>query len=101
MEVVRETVCCDKETFSSIYQMLTTLGRGTFGTVNLAFHMPTVSYVAVKILANVNGDCARNKNEVDIMRSSLVHPHIIRFLQEVQTREMTYLIMDYASKGDL
>ncbi|KAH0516788.1 Sperm motility kinase [Microtus ochrogaster] len=61
--------------------MLTTLGRGTFATVKLAFHMPTVSYVAVKILANVNGDCARNKNEVDIMRS-LVHPHIIRFLQE-------------------
>ncbi|XP_041501930.1 sperm motility kinase 2B-like [Microtus oregoni] len=100
MEEVRETLYCDKETFSSIYQMLTTLGRGTFATVKLAFHMPTVSYVAVKILANVNGDCARNNNEVDIMRS-LVHPHIIRFLQEVQTRDMTYLIMDYASKGDL
>ncbi|KAM7317654.1 hypothetical protein ACRRTK_023956 [Alexandromys fortis] len=62
--------------------------------------MPTVSYVAVKILANVKGDSAWNSNEVDIMRS-LVNPHIIRFFQEVQTREMTYLIMDYASKGDL
>ncbi|XP_075816809.1 sperm motility kinase 2B-like [Microtus pennsylvanicus] len=100
MEEVRETLYCDKETFSSIYQMLTTLGRGTFATIKLAFHMPTVSYVAVKILANVNGDCAPNHNEVDIMRS-LVHPHIIRFLREVQTRDMTYLIMDYASKGDL
>ncbi|XP_075818533.1 sperm motility kinase 2B-like [Microtus pennsylvanicus] len=100
MEEVKETLYCDEETFSSIYQMLTTLGRGTFGTVKLAFHIPTVSYVAVKILENVKGDSARNNNEVDIMRS-LVHPHIIRFLQEVQTRDMTYVIMDYASKGNL
>ena len=60
--------------------MMTTLGQGTFATVKLAFHMSTVSYVAVKILANVKGDSA---------------------FQEVQTREMMYLIMDYASKGDL
>ncbi|XP_041498475.1 sperm motility kinase 2B-like [Microtus oregoni] len=100
MEQFRETLYCDKERFSSIYQMTKTLGRGTFGTVKLAFHTPTVSYVAVKILENVKGDSARNNNEVDIMRS-LIHPHIIRFLQEVQTREMTYVIMDYASKGNL
>ncbi|XP_057647304.1 sperm motility kinase 3A-like [Chionomys nivalis] len=100
MEQGRETFYCDEDTFGNVYQMMTTLGRGAFATVKLAFHMPTVSYVAVKILANGKGNCARNNNEVDIMRS-LVHPHIIKFFQEVQTREMTYLIMDYASKGDL
>ncbi|XP_041911680.1 sperm motility kinase 3A-like [Arvicola amphibius] len=99
MEQGRETLYCDEKTFTSVYQMMTTLGRGTFATVKLAFHMPTVSYVAVKILANVKGYSTHN-NEVDIMRS-LVHPHIIKFLQEVQTEDMTYLIMDYASKGDL
>ena len=80
MEQVRETLYCDEKTFGNVYQMTTTLGRGTFATVKLAFHMPTVSYVAVKILANVKGDSA---------------------FQEVQTQEMMYLIMDYASKGDL
>ncbi|XP_038198035.1 sperm motility kinase-like [Arvicola amphibius] len=100
MEQGRETLYCDEKTFTSVYQMMTTLGRGTFATVKLAFHMPTVSYVAVKILANVKGYSTQNNNEVDIMRS-LVHPHIIKFIQEVQTEEMTYLIMDYASKGDL
>ncbi|XP_041911678.1 sperm motility kinase X-like [Arvicola amphibius] len=100
MEQGRETLYCDEKTFTSVYQMMTTLGRGTFATVKLAFHMPTVSYVAVKILANVKGYSTQNNNEVDIMRS-LVHPHIIKFIQEVQTEDMTYLIMDYASKGDL
>ena len=100
MEQFRETLYCDEERFSSIYQMTKTLGRGAFATVKLAFHIPTVSYVAVKILENAKGDSTRNNNEVDIMRS-LVHPHIIRFFQEVQTQEMTYVIMDYASKGNL
>ncbi|XP_057647307.1 sperm motility kinase X-like [Chionomys nivalis] len=100
MEQGRETFYCDEDTFGNVYQMMTTLGRGAFAIVKLAFHVSTVSYVAVKILANVKGNSARNNNEVDIMRS-LVHPHIIKFFQEVQTREMTYLIMDYASKGDL
>lgn len=80
--------------------MMTTLGRGSFATVKLAFHMPSVSYVAVKIMGNVKGYSAQNNNEVDIMKS-LVHPHIIKFIQEVQTPDMMYIIMDYASKGDL
>ncbi|CAO2600560.1 Serine/threonine-protein kinase SIK2 [Lemmus lemmus] len=32
---------------------------------------------------------------------SLNHPYIMKLFQEVQTRDMTYQIMEYASKGDL
>nr|XP_048305674.1 LOW QUALITY PROTEIN: sperm motility kinase X-like [Myodes glareolus] len=100
MEQGRDTFSCDEKTFTNVYQMMATLGRGAFAAVKLAFCTPTVTYVAGKILANMKEYSARNNNEVDIIKS-LVHPHIIKFFQEVQTQEITYLIMEYASKGDL
>lgn len=100
MEQGGDTLYCDEKTFTDVCQIMTTLGRGTFATVKLAFHMPTLTYVAVKIIGHAKEYHTRNNNEVDITKS-LVHPHIIKFFQEVQTREVTYLIMEYASKGDL
>lgn len=99
MEQGGDTLYCDEKTFTDVCQIMTTLGRGGFAPVKLAFHMPSLTYVAVKILGNTKRYPTDN-NEVDIMKS-LVHPHIIKFFQEVQTREFTYVIMEYASKGDL
>ncbi|CAO2600552.1 Sperm motility kinase X [Lemmus lemmus] len=48
----------------------------------------------------MKGYSTHNINEVDIMKS-LIHPYIMKLFQEVQTRDMTYQIMEYASKGDL
>ena len=48
----------------------------------------------------MKGNSARNNNEVNIMKSS-VHAHIIMLFHVVQTREITYVIMEYSSKGEL
>lgn len=47
----------------------------------------------------MKGNSARNNNKVNIMKSP-VHAHIIMF-HVVQTRETTYVIMEYSSKGEL
>lgn len=48
----------------------------------------------------MKGNSAWNNNEVNIMKSP-VHAHIIMLFHMVQTREITYVIMEYSSKGEL
>ncbi|KAK7804690.1 hypothetical protein U0070_026301, partial [Myodes glareolus] len=52
------------------------------------------------VSVQLKGNSPRVNNEVNIMKF-LVHVHIIKLFHMVQTREITYLIMEYASKGEL
>lgn len=89
-----------EENFDTNYKMLNTLGEGKFSVVKRAFHVPTSTSVAVKILQNTKEYTSPICREARIMKS-LSHPNIIKLFHVVQRRETTYLVMEYASEGEL
>ncbi|XP_043196738.1 serine/threonine-protein kinase SIK3-like isoform X2 [Amphibalanus amphitrite] len=85
------------------YELEQTIGKGNFAVVKLATHIITQAKVAIKIINKTKLD-ADNLNkimrEVKIMKI-LRHPHIIRLYQVMETEKMIYLVMEYASKGEI
>ncbi|EDL24362.1 mCG1031292 [Mus musculus] len=79
--------------------MMTTLSEGNFLVVKLDFHVPTFTTVSAKILQNTKYALVIRR-EARIMKS-LSHPNIIKLFHVVQRREATYLVMEYASEGEL
>ncbi|XP_063133051.1 sperm motility kinase X-like [Rattus norvegicus] len=88
------------ENFTTDYKIIRTLGRGRFSVVKMAYHVPTLTCVAIKVLKNTKKCSSVMSREVDILKS-LGHPHIIKVVEVVQTREATHLVMEHASQGDL
>lgn len=88
------------ENFTTDYKIMTTLGNGSFSVVKMAYHIPTLTCVAIKFLKNTKKYSTVIRREVNILKS-LAHPNIIKVFQVVQTRENTYLVMEHASEGDL
>ena len=81
-----------------------TIGEGTFGKVKVATHILTGEKVAVKILekakiADVN-DVERVAREINILKM-IRHPNIIQLYEIIETPKQLYLIMEYASGGEL
>ncbi|KAJ1606247.1 putative OSK4 [Cryptosporidium canis] len=86
------------------YRVGQTLGIGSFGKVKLAIHEPTGRKVAVKIM-NKHKMKAINMyeksiKEISILRS-IVHPHIIRLYEVIDTPSDIYIIMEYVTGGEL
>uniref|UniRef100_A0A5F9CNV8 non-specific serine/threonine protein kinase n=1 Tax=Oryctolagus cuniculus TaxID=9986 RepID=A0A5F9CNV8_RABIT len=85
------------------YRLLCFIGQGSFSHVQLALHLRTGSEVAVKVIPRDPEDSASLQKllgEVDLMKG-LHHPHIIELLEVRHTADCTYLIMEYASRGEL
>ena len=80
------------------------LGEGTFGNVRLMLHLKTGKEVAVKILEKSrivdSADVERVVREIKIL-NGISHPHIIKLEEIIETRNRVYLIMEYASGGEL
>jgi 5'-AMP-activated protein kinase catalytic alpha subunit len=86
------------------FVILRTLGKGSFGKVKEALHILTGEKVAIKILekSKIKGkdDLKRVKREIFLMKK-LRHPNITRLYEVIETDKFFFLVMEYASGGDL
>ena len=86
------------------YILLETIGEGTFGKVKLAIHKKTNQEVAIKIFEKKkffsSKDIIYFQKEISILKK-LNHPNIINIYNIIENDTHFYIIMEYASKGDL
>lgn len=108
------------------YRLLKTIGKGNFAKVKLAKHVPTGKEVAIKIIdktqlnptslqklfrevsCHMQGKCPSAFHtspfsllfKVRIMKM-LDHPNIVKLFQVIQTDKTLYLVMEYASGGEV
>ncbi|XP_023666085.2 NUAK family SNF1-like kinase 1 [Paramormyrops kingsleyae] len=86
------------------YELLETLGRGTYGKVKRAVERQTGREVAIKSIRKEKikdeQDMVHIRREIEIM-SSLRHPHIITIYEVFENRDKIVIVMEYASKGEL
>ncbi|XP_066103902.1 sperm motility kinase 4A-like [Saccopteryx bilineata] len=80
------------------YVFVCTLGTGGFGTVKLAWHVPTGIYVAIKII-NLK-DCPNAIREVEFLKA-LNHPNVVKLVEVIVRDCKLYMVMEYVSGGDL
>ncbi|XP_043190682.1 MAP/microtubule affinity-regulating kinase 3-like isoform X6 [Amphibalanus amphitrite] len=93
----------DSEPHIGKYQLLKTIGKGNFAKVKLAKHLPTGEEVAIKIIDKTQmnpGSLQKLFREVRIMKM-LDHPNIVKLYQVIETKKTLYLVMEYASGGEV
>lgn len=93
----------NKKTIGS-YFLGRTIGEGTFGKVKFGTHILTSEKVAIKILEKDRicdvSDVERVSREIHILKL-IRHPNIIQLYEIIETPKKLYLIMEYASGGEL
>src|SRR5574343_1430585 len=91
------------------YTLGKSIGEGTFGKVKLGHHTLTNEKVAIKILEKERikdvSDVERVAREIHILKL-IRHPNIIQLyevssIQIIETPKHLFLIMEYASGGEL
>ncbi|XP_050331379.1 MAP/microtubule affinity-regulating kinase 3 isoform X2 [Bactrocera neohumeralis] len=85
------------------YDIERTIGKGNFAVVKLARHRITKNEVAIKIIDKSQLDSINLQKvyrEVEIMKR-LNHPHIIKLYQVMETKNMIYIVSEYASQGEI
>ncbi|VEU24205.1 DEKNAAC105384 [Brettanomyces naardenensis] len=83
------------------YQIVKTLGEGSFGKVKLAYHTTTGQRVALKIInrktlakSDMQG---RIEREISYLRL-LNHPHIIKLYDVIESKDEIIMVIEYAGK---
>ncbi|KAM3654598.1 MAP/microtubule affinity-regulating kinase 4-like, partial [Ammospiza maritima maritima] len=85
------------------YRLLRTIGKGNFAKVKLARHVLTGREVAIKIIdkTQLNPTSLQKLfREVRIMKG-LNHPNIVKLFEVIETEKTLYLVMEYASAGEV
>uniref|UniRef100_A0A7N6ABK2 non-specific serine/threonine protein kinase n=1 Tax=Anabas testudineus TaxID=64144 RepID=A0A7N6ABK2_ANATE len=85
------------------YEIIRTLGKGNFAVVKLAKHKVTKTQVAIKIIDKTRlnpPNLEKIYREVQIMKL-LNHPHIIKLYQVMETKDMLYIVTEYAKNGEM
>ena len=85
------------------FQILHTIGEGTFGKVKLARHILTGTRVAVKVIQKRRQSFSRVQalfREVFSLKA-LNHPNIVKLLGVIDTEETFFVVMEYLSGGDM
>ncbi|XP_032225783.2 MAP/microtubule affinity-regulating kinase 3 isoform X5 [Nematostella vectensis] len=85
------------------YRLIKTIGKGNFAKVKLAKHVPTGKEVAIKIIDKTQlnpSSLQKLFREVRIMKF-LDHPNIVKLYEVIETDKTLYLVMEYASGGEV
>ncbi|MBN3279784.1 NUAK1 kinase, partial [Polyodon spathula] len=86
------------------YELLETLGKGTYGKVKKAVERATGKTVAIKSIRKDRItdelDRVHIQREIEIM-SSLRHPNIIRINEVFESKDKILIVMENASRGEL
>uniref|UniRef100_UPI003AB0A125 NUAK family SNF1-like kinase 1 n=1 Tax=Centroberyx gerrardi TaxID=166262 RepID=UPI003AB0A125 len=86
------------------YEVMETLGKGTYGKVKKAVERTSLKTVAIKSIRKerITDDLDRVhiQREIEIT-SSLRHANIIRFHEVFESRDKIVIVMEYASRGEL
>ncbi|XP_017347782.2 serine/threonine-protein kinase MARK2 isoform X13 [Ictalurus punctatus] len=93
----------DEQPHIGKYRLLKTIGKGNFAKVKLARHVLTGKEVAVKIIdkTQLNSSSLQKLfREVRIMKL-LNHPNIVKLFEVIETEKTLYLVMEYASGGEV
>ncbi|XP_060820291.1 maternal embryonic leucine zipper kinase-like [Bombus pascuorum] len=85
-----------------LYDLEKTIGSGGFAKVKLATHIATGEKVAIKIMdkTSLGDDLPRVKLEVQALKT-LLHQHICRLYQVIETESHYFMIIEYCSGGEL
>ncbi|XP_053357165.1 serine/threonine-protein kinase MARK2 isoform X8 [Clarias gariepinus] len=97
------TATTDDQPHIGNYRLLKTIGKGNFAKVKLAKHVLTGKEVAVKIIdkTQLNSSSLQKLfREVRIMKL-LNHPNIVKLFEVIETEKTLYLVMEYASGGEV
>merc|ERR1712018_421283 len=92
-----------KQNIIGEYKLLKKLQKGKYGDVRLGRHIVTGEKVAVKVMdkrQQKQRTLDEMSKEADIMKR-LDHDHIIKVHEIIDTESTFYIIMEYASNGDL
>ncbi|KAJ8341352.1 hypothetical protein SKAU_G00336430 [Synaphobranchus kaupii] len=93
----------DEQPHIGNYRLLRTIGKGNFAKVKLARHILTGREVAIKIIdkTQLNPTSLQKLfREVRIMKI-LNHPNIVKLFEVIETEKTLYLVMEYASGGEV
>ncbi|KAJ3089491.1 Map microtubule affinity-regulating kinase, partial [Physocladia obscura] len=85
------------------YTFQKTVGEGNFAKVKLSKHKLTGVEVAIKVIDKTTLDekkLGKLYREVRIMKM-LNHPHIVKLYEVIETKYTVFLVMEYASGGEL
>ncbi|XP_013874508.1 serine/threonine-protein kinase MARK2 isoform X6 [Austrofundulus limnaeus] len=99
----RSMTTSDDQPHIGNYRLLKTIGKGNFAKVKLARHVLTGKEVAVKIIdkTQLNSSSLQKLfREVRIMKM-LNHPNIVKLFEVIETEKTLYLVMEYASGGEV
>uniref|UniRef100_A0A1I8FYX6 non-specific serine/threonine protein kinase n=1 Tax=Macrostomum lignano TaxID=282301 RepID=A0A1I8FYX6_9PLAT len=85
------------------YRLMKTIGKGNFAKVKLAKHVVTGKEMAVKIIDKTqlnSSSLQKLHREVKIMKT-LDHPNIVKLYEVIAAEKTLYLVMEYASGGEV
>ncbi|KAF8561637.1 hypothetical protein P879_04775 [Paragonimus westermani] len=85
------------------YSLIRTIGKGNFAKVKLAQHLTTGMQVAVKVIDKTllnHSSMQKLFREVRVLKT-LNHPNIIKLLEVIESERHLYLVMEYASGGEV